>query len=134
MKKFVIGLLIVFALAACTGGSPASVQGQWKLVSYGSTSSQTPAVSDVDTSIEFKDGALNGNVGCNSFGGNYEVSADQIKFEPIASTLMECGDPIGSQESGVFAVLYDSATIVLDGNTLTITSADGNSVVVLERK
>ncbi len=134
MKKIVIGLLTIFALAACAGGSSSSIQGQWKLVSYGSASSQTPAASDVETSIEFgSDGKLTGNVGCNGFGGEYTVNGDTIQFDSVMSTMMFC-EAVAEQESGTLAVLQETATFVIDGNTATITSADGNSVVVLERK
>ena len=134
MKKLIIGLLALFVLAACAGGSPATIKGQWKLVSHGSASNQTPAAPDVDTSIEFLDGQLNGNVGCNGFGGEYEVDGDVIKFGPVMSTMMFCEGPVGDQEMVTVAVFQGSASYVLDGDTLTITSADGNSVIVLARK
>jgi heat shock protein HslJ len=134
MKKLVIGLLVIFALAACAGGTSASIKGEWKLVSYGSASNQTPAATDVDTSIEFLDGKLNGNVGCNGFGGDYEIKGDTLSLGPVMSTMMFCEGPVGEQEMGTLAVFQESAKFVLDGNTLTITSADGNSVIVLARK
>ena len=134
MKKLVIGLLVLFVLAACAGGTSASIKGQWKLVSYGSASSQTPAAADVDTSIEFLDGKLSGNVGCNGFGGDYEVKGDTLTLGPVMSTMMFCEGPVGNQEMGSLAVLKESAKFVLDGDTLTITSADGNSMIVLARK
>ncbi len=135
MKKLVVGLLALFALAACAGGTSASITGQWKLVSYGSASSQTPAAPDVDTSIDFKSGGpLSGNVGCNSFGGDYKVKGDTITFGAIASTMMFCEGPVGDQEMGTLTVLKESAKFVLDGNKLTITSADGKSMIVLARK
>jgi len=134
MKKLVIGLFALLVLTACAGGSPATIKGQWELVSHGSASSQTPAAPDVETSIEFLDGQLNGNVGCNGFGGEYEVDGDVIKLGPVMSTMMFCEGPVGEQETGTIAVFQESATFVLDGDTLTITSADGNSVIVLARK
>ena len=107
----------------------------FRSVSYGPASSQTPAAADVDTSIEFKsDGTLSGNVGCNGFGGDFKVEGDTITFGSIVSTMMFCEGPVGEQEMAVIAALQESAKFVLDGNTLTITSADGNSVIVLARK
>ena len=132
MKKYVFVLLALLILSACAG--QASVAGTWKLVSYGDPASPTAAVPDVETSIEFKDGQVNGNVGCNGFGGTYEIEGDKITFSEVVSTLMFCEGPVGDQELGTLAVLQDSATYVLDGNTLTLTSADGTSVVVLARK
>jgi heat shock protein HslJ len=129
MKKLVIGLLTVFVLAACGGRASVDIQGQWKLVSYNGI----PAVADVETNIEFKDGQMSGNVGCNGFGGEYKVADNTISFGPVMSTMMFC-ETIADQESNTLAVFQGSAIFALDGNTLTITSADGNSVIVLERK
>jgi heat shock protein HslJ len=130
MKKLVLGLFAVFVLAACAGGSSTSVNGTWKLVSFNGNA----AVVDVETSIEFKDGQVNGNVGCNGFGGEYKVSGDTIEFGPIMSTLMFCAGPVGEQESATLAALQEFAGFVLDGDMLTITSPDGASVIVLEKK
>ena len=130
MKNLIIVLLAVFALAACGGGSSASVQGVWKLASY----NQNPAVADVETSIEFaSDGKMNGNVGCNGFGGDYSVDGDTITFGPVMSTMMFC-ENVADQEATTLATLQEKTNFILDGNTLTITSADGNSTIVLERK
>jgi heat shock protein HslJ len=134
MKKDGFALLALLILSACSSGNSASVTGTWKLVSYGPASSQTPAAADVDTSIEFKDGQVNGTVGCNGFGGDYKVDGDRLTFGPIMSTMMFCEGPVGDQEMGTLMVLKESATFVLDGDTLTITSGDGSSVVVLARK
>jgi len=135
MKKYVFALLAVLILSACAaGGNSASITGTWRLVSYGDPANPTPAAADIDTSIEFKDGQVTGNVGCNGFGGTYEVDADKITFSDVVSTLMFCEGPAGDHELGTLAVLRDSATYVLDGDALTITSADGSAAIVLARK
>lgn len=134
MKKLLIGLSALLILTACAAGTPESIQGRWQLVSHGSASSQVAAAADVDAFIEFgEDGQVGGNVGCNGFGGEYEVQGDVITFGPLIATEMFCDGPVGEQEATTFAVLFESATYSLDGGTLTITSADGNSVIVLER-
>jgi heat shock protein HslJ len=123
-------------LGACSGGAPAYLTGTWKLVSYGSPGNLTPAAADVDTSVVFgEDGTISGNVGCNSFGGDYKVDGDKITFGPLSSTLMMCADTaIADQETAVLNTLTEKVTFVIDGDTLTITSADGGSVIVLARK
>jgi len=134
MKSIVYSILIVFILGACSAGKGASIQGQWKLISYGSVPNQTPAIADVDTMIEFdSEGRMSGNVGCNGFGGDYTVDGDTITFGPVMTTEMFCFN-VADQESGTFAVLQGVTSFELDGNMLTITSADGNSSIVLERK
>ena len=147
MKKVTQFLMIVsFILAACSandsnatpapnGNVSSSPAGTWELISYGSPANPTPAAPDIETSIEFTaDGTLTGNVGCNGFGGDYQVEGDKIVFGQIVSTLMFCEGPSGEQEAITLTVFTESAPFVIDGNTLTITSADGSAVVVLARK
>ncbi len=129
-------VLAGLVLAACAGGAPApsaSPAGTWELVSYGDPSNLTPALPDVDTFVEFKDGQMGGNVGCNGFGGEYSVDGDTITFGPVMSTMMYC-EAIAEQEAGTLAVFQEKAKFVLDGDMLTITSADGSSAIVLTRK
>jgi heat shock protein HslJ len=122
-------------LAACAGGASNPLVGTWKLVSYGPPENPTPAAPHVDTSITFKeDGKVEGNVGCNGFGGDYTVESDKITFGQLVSTLMFCEGPVGDQETTTLNVFTESVPFVIDGNTVTITSADGSAAVVLERK
>lgn len=135
MKKTLLGLIVLLVMTACTSGeSPASIQGQWKLVSFGGPAAQFTVDPEIETSIEFNaEGQLNGNVGCNGFGGEYTVDGNTLTFGPIMATLMFC-EAVAEQESITLAVFQEKATFELDGNTLTVTSADGASFIVLERK
>ncbi|CAG1002218.1 hypothetical protein ANAEL_03054 [Anaerolineales bacterium] len=134
MKNLLLTVLFLLALAACSPAKP-DISGDWKLVSYGDTANLTPALLGADTSIQFENGKLNGNVGCNSFGGNYELSNDQITFRGIVSTLMYC-EETSMQEQEVLGVFSDNLAlqIQLNEGALTITSVDGASVVNLVRK
>lgn len=139
--RFYLLVLVIVAgilLAACSGGASASpsLTGTWKLISYGDPAGPTPAVPEVDTSVIFgEDGTVSGNVGCNSFGGNYKLDGNSITFGPISATLMMCADPaIGDQETTVLDTLSETVTYAIDGNTLTIRSANQGSIVVLARK
>jgi len=138
MKKISLLLIAQFifvvALTACSSAKP-DIGGEWKLVSYGDAANPTPAISTVDTSIKFESGQMSGNVGCNGFGGAYEFSGDQITFSGVMSTMMYC-EETSAQEQSVLAVFSDSVKlpIQLNGNTLTIASADGASAVTLMRK
>lgn len=67
MKQTTFFLIILLALllSACSGGS-SSPEGEWILVSYGSSANPTPALPGVETSINFgTDGQVGGTVGCN---------------------------------------------------------------------
>ncbi len=136
MKRIIVLFALAgVVLAACAPAASVSLVGEWTLVSYGDPASPTPAAPDVETSINFgADGKLVGDVGCNAFNGGYEVDGDKITFGPLVSTLMFCEGPAGEQETAVFNVFFETTSFALDGDTLTITSADGSSVVVLARK
>lgn len=141
MKKTSLLLITIFALsaiilAACASGeTSASITGEWTLVSYGDAANPTPALPDIGTSINFnKDGKFGGNVGCNSFGADYKIDGDQITFGSIVSTMMFC-EGISDQESTVLNILTDkTVSFTVNEDQLTLTSADGASIVVLARK
>ncbi|MDX2160874.1 MAG: META domain-containing protein [bacterium] len=96
--------------------------GTWNLVSYGDPNTPTPAVPDVAATLTF-DGVngLNGNVGCNSFGGSFEYADNTITIGPVASTMMACPEAIMMQENTVFRAFEGASTFEIDGDTLTIT-------------
>lgn len=132
---FSLCMLVVLASSARAGSGSSSPEGEWRLVSYGDAANPTPAAMGVDTTITFaSNGQVMGNVGCNSFSGDYAVSDSQITFDPLISTLMACEDPIGTQEAEVFRVFTETVNFQISGDTMTITTPDGNSAVVLERK
>lgn len=119
----------LFQAACSPKETAANLTGKtWKLVSY----SGKPAITGVDTSLVFgEDGNVNGNVGCNSFSGNYEAAGSEISFDQMLTTMMACEDTIMEQESGVLSALNGTLTFKVDGNTLTLFAADGSSAVVL---
>jgi heat shock protein HslJ len=106
-----------------------------QLVSYGDVTNPTPAVPDVATTVKFENGKVSGNLGCNSFGGDYEMKGNTVVFGSIFSTEMYC-DATSTQEQAVFGIFSDGVdlSIQLNGDILTITSPDGSFVVNLARK
>jgi heat shock protein HslJ len=139
-KKFLTSMLLltsVIVLVACSSGkaSPSISGSDWKLVSYGPISNQTPAAEGIDTSLKFgTDGQVSGNMGCNSFGGEYTQKDDQITFGALVSTMMACPEPQMSQEGASFAILTGSVNFTIDGDTLTIVDASGKNGLVLFRQ
>lgn len=138
MKLASLPALIMLTLAmvifnACSTSST-NLAGEWKLVSYGDAAAPTPALPGVDTSISFEEGQFGGTVGCNSFGGDYTLNGDQMSIGSVISTMMFC-DQTSAQESAVLSILSDqNMTITQSGNLLTLSSADGKSIVSFEKK
>lgn len=135
-KQYLIMIaMLMFILTACGSANSNTIVGTWELVSYGPASSQTPVSIYTNTMVDFdKEGEVTGNVGCNSFGGDYKLNGNEIKFGTISTTLMACEEPINTQESSVLKTFTDTAMYEVNGDTLTITAADGDSLVILKRK
>jgi heat shock protein HslJ len=124
VKKYLLTLLLIsLAISACTSQGTGSLTGAWTLTSYGPAASPAPVVPDSQAGITFnEDGSVTGTSGCNGFGGQYVVEADQITFSDIFSTLMLCDEPLMAQEEAVHQVLTGTAAYQIEGSTLTITN------------
>ena len=135
MKKILLFAMAILILTACSLTPKVDLVGEWKLISYGDVANPTPAVPGVDTTIKFENGKVSGNLGCNSFGGDYEMKGNTVVFGSIMSTEMYC-DATSTQEQGVFGIFADGVDlgIQMNSNILTITFPDGLSVVNLARK
>ena len=131
MKKNLAFLfLMTVLLTACAGTDPLS-DTTWNLVSYGAIDNQTPALPDIVATISFDaDGNLNGNVGCNGFGGSARISGNKIATGPLMATEMYC-EATMDQEMAVLMLLNGELAFEIDGNTLTIFSEDGKSALHL---
>jgi len=134
MKKISLILIVLFMLTACSSAKP-DISGDWKLVSYGDAANPTPALPDVDTTIKFESGQMSGNVGCNGFGGAYELGGDKITFSGVMSTMMYC-EETSAQEQSVLGIFSDGVALQIQrsGDTLTITSFDGSLVINLAHR
>ena len=137
MKKSLLLLMLLIGtlLAACAASTSKELLGDWKLVSYGSTSNPTPAAPNVETSLTLgSDGKVGGSMGCNSFGGDYKAGKGTITFGAIAATEMACEESLMQQEAAIFSIFSGTTSFKVEGNTLTITSTDGNSAAVFAKK
>lgn len=135
MKKLTIILIILLiTLSACANNS-VSLQGEWTLIVYGDSANPTSALPNVETSINFdSNNQIGGTVGCNSFGGEYKLNGKQITFSGIFSTLMFCEGTMDQETVFLNILSEQTLNFELSGNQLTLTTQDGSSVIVLERK
>ena len=123
-------------LTACTSEETSvGLKGtSWRLVSYGPDGKQTPAAADIQTRLDFgKDGQVSGKLGCNDFSGNYVVIGRKVVFASMISSLMACADPLMTQESTAFHVMNGTVRFKIEGITLTIYDASGDSAITLSK-
>lgn len=121
-------------LSACAASGDPLKGTSWKLVSYGPAGQLIPAAPGIETNLDFgTDGRVNGNVGCNSFGGVYEVKNGEIVFSQVLSTMMACQGPQMDQETTLLQLMNGTAHFQLQGNSLVIQAVDGASTITLSK-
>ena len=116
----VLGLLA--ACASTTGGGDPLAGSAWQLESIDGTA--IPA--EVNITIAFADGQVNGNGGCNSYGGNYQVQSSAITFDQVMMTAMACMGP-----EGYIEVTYMQAFGQIKNFTIS-TGSDGRDQLELQ--
>lgn len=109
-----VGILLPFALAACSGGAqdrageaetPQVAQeteaetatgplGAWEWVGFQGMDDSTLDVSDPSKyTLEIGEERVSVRADCNTGTGSYELDGPKLEFGPIATTMMACPDP-----------------------------------------
>ena len=106
LKTMTIISLFAFLLSSCggMGGNPLNGT-SWELTAI----SKHPPIEGSHITIAFEDGQVNGNSGCNSYGGEYQVSGNKIEIGMMMSTLMACADPAMMEQESTFMQMLGEA-------------------------
>jgi heat shock protein HslJ len=102
----------------------------WELVSYGPPDDQTEVIADSQVTLAFPSPSqIEGNGGCNGYGGSYTVEGDTISISDVVSTLMACeDDAVTQQESTYFQALSAAERYEISGSGLVIYTSEGNEL------
>lgn len=79
-------------------------------------------------------GEMNGNGGCNSFGGSYELNGERLIIGPIMSTKKACFGDVMKQETAFFKALQKAHRIDATHLKLIIYDTDNNELLSLIRR
>jgi heat shock protein HslJ len=110
----------------------------WQVTAY--NNGRQAVVSPIlgtDISANFDaDGQVTGNAGCNEYFASYTIDGDTLSIGPVGTTFRLCDSPPGvmEQESEYLAALATAATYEVEGNQLTLRTADGAIAVQMTRK
>lgn len=110
------------------GGSDSDVEliGTTWTLNEASTASGEATTPEKDAYVEFtEDGRVEGNSGCNGYGGDAEIDGDQITLGPIVGTMRACDGATGAVDQAFGTVLQGTITASVSGDALTLTNADG---------
>ena len=120
MKIKLLSIAFLLVLLSACGALPAasdSMDGtSWELYAI----SKHRPIEDSNITIAFEDGQVSGSSGCNSYGGEYQISGKNIEFGMLISTLMACDEPIMEQESSFMQMLGDAHRFELVDGQLQI--------------
>lgn len=126
IRAAAVAFLVVAALglAGCVGLLPGSgLDGsEWRVTSIDGAA----PVAGSEPTIRFEDDQLSGTTGCNSFGGGYTLTGDQLRIDAMYQTEMACDGALGEQEAAMMGVLQTAERLNVAGDVMTISGPDGS--------
>ncbi|MFN7147981.1 MAG: META domain-containing protein [Microthrixaceae bacterium] len=88
-------------------------------------------VDGTEVAMTFEPGQLSTNAGCNTSGGAYTLDDGVLRSEgDWFTTSMACSPELEAQDQWLAQLLVDGVDVSLDGDVLTLTSADGGDVTM----
>ena len=136
----IAGAMIIIPLlfvAGCTGQAPEpGLSGTaWTLTGYVHNGTPVQALTAPKVTLNFgNDSRITGTAGCNHYFASYEVKGAAITIGPAGSTVMYCSDPgVMDQESAYLTLLGQAATIVADGDRLTLADTKGITILTFTK-
>jgi len=125
--RLALGSLLVAALVAACAPAPVFELNNtnWTLVAINSQ----PIPAETQATLEFKDGSIGGNAGCNSYGGKYRLEGNKLMLpDPIMSTLMACLEDRMNVEQTLLAALQSNPSAAMQNGQLVLTGDDGTTL------
>ncbi len=106
----------------------------WEMTSFVDENGKLVTVDgETSSTITFtENGRAAGNNGCNNVGMTYSAETGTISIEPGPSTLMACPPNVEAQANGYDSAVANAASYTVEGNTLTLADADGNTLATFK--
>lgn len=134
--RYALGLLALVVaaavLSACgdddesvdTGGGPAALAAEYTSVEVTEAGAPRPLVAGTAIALRFDEGRVGASLGCNQLGGPYELDGDRLLVEDLSMTEMGCDPERHAQDEWFAGLLQSEPTVVVDGDTMTLTSGE----------
>ena len=104
----------------------------WVLSSLATESGVTSSEIDQEITAVFEDGQMSGSAGCNSYFAGYEIEDGSLTLSGMGNTAMSCDEARNEREGEFLAALQTVTGYRLDGDTLVLLDADGNTVIEMQ--
>jgi heat shock protein HslJ len=132
LKIAVVFSILAMMLSACAESSQIDLEGTtWLLTAFDEKS----PIEGTQPTIQFGNGQVSGNTGCNLFSGSYQLNGDDISFGSLAWTERGCVDPEGvmEQETMYVELLGAARRFELEDDGLRIFT-DSQEILTFERQ
>ncbi|PPK63282.1 META domain-containing protein [Actinokineospora auranticolor] len=104
-------------------------QGAYAAESAKADNAPRPLVAGTALTLRFADGRLTANAGCNTIGGAVDLSGGTLQASDLSATEMACDVPRHEQDQWLSGLLGAKPVWKLEGDRLTLTSADAEVVL-----
>ncbi|MFO7571732.1 MAG: META domain-containing protein [Gaiellaceae bacterium] len=74
--------------------------------------------------LDLEDSRLAGSGGCNRLMGSFELDGEALRFGPVATTMLHCGDEVMALERAFLDALEATQAYGVDGSTLELLDGD----------
>ncbi len=112
-----------------------AIVGSWEATGYYTGTAITSVIVGSTLTADFAAKEVQGESGCNSFGGPYTLTGQKIVLGPLRSTLKACTDPaLQTQEQHYVAALEMSTTFLVSGDRLELFRADGGIAATFQKR
>jgi peptidyl-Lys metalloendopeptidase len=127
LKIFI--LLSILLLAACgrAGQYNDLMNTAWVLISL----QGNPPIDGKEITLNFQEENIRGSGGCNTYGGSYTASKDNLNLSDVYWTEMACMEPEGimEQEQAYFQALNAVTRYTVNGDRLELYDKDGTQIL-----
>lgn len=115
-----------------TAGPENPLVGEWTVTGYNNgRQAVTSPINGTTLTATFTEDQVSGSSGCNTYNGAYTLDGDQLKIGPLASTMKACEQAIMDQEAEFLTALQTPTSVEVNGATVTLRAANGETQVVL---
>jgi heat shock protein HslJ len=93
-------------------------------------------IPDTEITLHFEANNLNGDAGCNTYSGDYEINGNRIFIREILATEVACPEPTGvmEQEQRYLETLREVSHFRLINDRLELQNEAGETVLVYSRE
>jgi heat shock protein HslJ len=119
------------ASPAAGGASPDLAGTSWQLNQLAGPDGKAITLPDaVSPTLDFGDGTVSGNAGCNQFNGSYTLDGGTIKIGPLASTQKACPQLVMTVETAFMGALEAVTNVTMTADTLSLSAGEGSASLV----